>query len=133
MQKKYVNYIAIIVFFSFLFFITQKTNIKNIKEVRVAGQSIKVELVLTEREHERGLSGRSELKENEGMLFVFDYPGVYSFWMKDMNFPIDIIWFAEDLKVVYIKKDARPESYPETYKPFKDAKYVLEVVSGFSE
>jgi uncharacterized membrane protein (UPF0127 family) len=53
--------------------------------------------------------------------------------MKDMNFPIDIIWISEDLNIVYIKKDARPELFPESYRPETKAKYVLEVVSGFSE
>jgi uncharacterized membrane protein (UPF0127 family) len=53
--------------------------------------------------------------------------------MKNMNFPIDIIWIGEDLRVVYIKKDAKPESYPEAFTPNQDAKYVLEVFSSFSE
>ena len=73
------------------------------------------------------------MKKDEGMLFVFNHTGKYPFWMKDMNFPIDIIWIGEDLRVVYIKKDAKPESYPETFTPNQDAKYVLEVFSSFSE
>jgi uncharacterized membrane protein (UPF0127 family) len=97
---------------------------------------MKVELALTKEEQAQGLSGRNELRETEGMLFIFPQSGKYNFWMKDMNFPIDMIWVGEDMKVIYIKKDARPESYPEMYGPAKgeqDAKYVLEVVSGFSE
>ena len=50
-----------------------------------------------------------------------------------MNFPIDIIWIGEDMKVVYIKKNAQPISYPESYSPTIDAKYVLEVVANFSD
>ena len=73
------------------------------------------------------------LKENEGMLFVFNHADKYSFWMKDMNFPIDIVWIGEDMHVVYIKKNALPTSYPETFTPNQDAKYVLEVISSFSE
>ena len=56
--------------------------------------------------------------------------------MKDMNFSIDMIWISENMKVVYIKKNARPESYPESYGPEgndKPAKYILEINSGFSE
>ncbi len=108
---------------------------ENIKYVKIAGQDIKVYLAATEAERERGLGGRSDLKENEGMLFIFPQSGNYLFWMKDMNFPIDMIWLGEDLKVIYIKKNARPELYPETYGPgssLPDAKYVLEVVSGFA-
>ena len=83
-----------------------------------------------------GLSGREKLDENEGLLFIFDSPGIYPFWMKDMNFPIDIVWIGEDSgewRVVYIKKNAMPDSYPETFSPDKNAKYVLETVSGFFE
>ena len=106
---------------------------ENIKYVKIAGQVIKVDLALTKEALAQGLSGRSGLKENEGMLFIFDNPDTYSFWMKDMNFPIDIIWIDETMKITYIKKDARPELYPETYGPKDASKYILEVVSGFSD
>jgi uncharacterized membrane protein (UPF0127 family) len=69
------------------------------------------------------------------MLFVFENPDDYFFWMKDMNFSIDMIWIGEDRKIVYIKKDAKPEDYLKSFGPPEDnpAKYVLEVVSGFSD
>ena|SRR3989344_4308216 len=108
--------------------------------VKIAEQKIQVELAITAVEQAQGLSGRQVLNDNEGMLFVFDSAGKHSFWMKDMNFPIDIIWFTpseggagNSMKVVYIKKYAEPESFPEMYSPDVDAKYVLEVVAGFSE
>jgi uncharacterized membrane protein (UPF0127 family) len=107
----------------------------NIKYVEIGGQKIKVDLALTEVEQEQGLSGRKSLNENEGMLFVFPQSGKYLFWMKDMNFPIDIIWLTSDMKVDYIKNNASPELYPETYGPGisdGNAKYVLEVSSGFA-
>ena len=62
--------------------------------------------------------------------------------MKDMNFPIDMIWLApsvggdDDAKVVYIAKDATPASYPSTFGPGandQDALYVIEVPSGFAD
>lgn len=136
-KKNLISFGIIIIFIVSLFYILQKPNTNTIKYVRIAGQEIKVELALTEREHSRGLSGRASLANDAGMLFVFAQPGKYSFWMKEMNFPIDIIWLSEDLKVMYIKKDARPESYPESYAPDyapeQSSKYVLEVVSGFSD
>jgi len=131
------NYFAGFVLLTILFIIGYHfwtvVNFDNIKYVKIARQNVKVELALTNMVRERGLSGRKELKENEGMLFVFDRPSKYSFWMKNMNFSVDIIWLGEDLRVVYIKKDARPELYPETYTPTENAKYVLEVPAGFSE
>lgn len=132
-KKNIKSFIIVIVFLIFTLSINQRSSVLNIKGVRIAGQDVKVELAHSETERERGLSGRQTLSGNEGMLFVFDQPGKYSFWMKDMNFPIDIIWMDEDLKIVYIKKDAKPELYPEQYQSDDNAKYVLEVVSGFSE
>ena len=108
-------------------------DINKIQHVKIAGVTLKVDLALTSEAQEQGLSGRSGLKEDEAMLFVFDHIDKYPFWMKDMNFPIDIIWVGEDLRVVYIKKSALPESYPETFTPNQNAKYVLEVMSSFSE
>jgi hypothetical protein len=110
------------------------------KSVQIAGQNVKVDLALTEAEQAQGLSGRQSLAPNTGMLFVFAEPGKYLFWMKDMNFPIDMIWLAPQgggadskAKVIYIKKNASPKLYPETYGPSVDAKYVLEVPAGFSD
>ena len=131
------SFIIVIIFFIIGFFLINQPvkNLapENIKYVKIAGQNIKIELALTEETQAQGLSGRLLLKEDEGMLFVFERPGNYSFWMKDMNFPIDIIWLDEYKKVIYIKKDARPELFPESYGPETNSKYVLEVVSGFSE
>jgi uncharacterized protein len=107
--------------------------VNKIQYVKIAEVTLKVDLALTSKAQEQGLSGRKELKENEGMLFVFDHIGKYSFWMKDMNFPLDIIWIGEDMRVIYIKKNALPESYPEAFTPSQDARYVLEVISSFSQ
>lgn len=105
----------------------------SIQYIKIAGQNIRVDLALNSQTQEQGLSGRKGLGEDQGMLFVFEKPAVYSFWMKDMNFPIDMIWISEDLHVLYIKKDATPESYPEVFGPNQNSKYVLEVVSGFGD
>lgn len=135
-MKKHSFVIVIIFLVTTFFLISQVSKTyspANIKIVKIAGQNIKVDLALNSREHKHGLSGRNKLGGDEGMLFVFNHFGKYPFWMKDMNFAIDIIWISEDLKVVYIKKEARPESYPEQYIPDENAKYVLEVVSGFAD
>lgn len=138
--KKSIFFVLILVFasFTFLFFnksddVSKKSTINNIQFVKIAGQTLKTELALTPDAQNRGLSGRIGLAEDESMLFIFDHPDRYSFWMKDMNFPIDIIWIDKDFKIVFIKKNVMPETYPEGFKPTKDALYVLEVVSGFSE
>ncbi|OGI71182.1 hypothetical protein A3B84_01470 [Candidatus Nomurabacteria bacterium RIFCSPHIGHO2_02_FULL_35_13] len=138
MQNRNIFFLIVIIFFAVGFFLIKNNFSKNllidkIQYIEIAGKTLKINLSLTPESREQGLSGIKELKKDEGMLFVFNHTGKYPFWMKDMNFPIDIIWIGEDLRVVYIKKDAKPESYPETFTPNQDAKYVLEVFSSFSE
>jgi uncharacterized membrane protein (UPF0127 family) len=82
---------------------------------------------------EKGLSGRAELGRDEGMLFVFEKSGYYGFWMKDMNFSIDIVWISEDKEVVDISEDLAPETYPDISYPREEVKYVLELPAGYIE
>ena len=53
--------------------------------------------------------------------------GIYPFWMKNMNFPIDIIWIDENGNIVYRVINADPSSYPKTFTPSASARYVLEI------
>jgi uncharacterized membrane protein (UPF0127 family) len=78
--------------------------------VIIAGVRLSVEVADTPAERGRGLSGREMLPENSGMLFVFDTPGRYGFWMYGMKFPLDIIWIDERLRVVYFVENAQPIS-----------------------
>ena len=87
----------------------------------------------TETLREKGLSGREGLAPNEGMLFVFGEDGRYSFWMKDMQFSIDILWLTSEGKVVYIQHNLSPETYPATYRSPTPARYVLELPAGFAQ
>ncbi|MDX1536041.1 MAG: DUF192 domain-containing protein, partial [Candidatus Spechtbacterales bacterium] len=86
-----------------------------VEKLEIADTEITVELAEKPEDKAKGLSGRSSLAEEHGMLFVFNRPGTYSFWMKEMNFPIDIIWIGEDMRVVDITKNAKPESYPKRF------------------
>lgn len=130
-MKKYLIILAtVFVFFIIIFYFPNNSRLIN--SVQIAGQNIKVDLALTEDEHIKGLSGKNKLEEDEGMLFVFEQIGKHNFWMKDMNFPIDIIWLGEDMKIVYIKENAQLKTYPETFGPETSSKYVLEIVAGFS-
>ena len=139
-NKNLLIFLLIIVLGFILFYFLLHKNVsenvlktENINYVKIGGQKIKVEVASTPEKQEKGLSGRKKLKENEGMLFVFDKSDQHFFWMKDMNFPIDIIWLDEGLSVIYIKKNVAPKSFPESFGPDKNAKYVLELISNFSE
>jgi hypothetical protein len=72
-----------------------KTNSKT-GTVTVAGHEVKVSIADTDAARQQGLSGRNVMPRNEGMLFVFDQPGQYPFWMKGMEFPLDFIWINQN-------------------------------------
>lgn len=76
---------------------------------------------------EQGLSGWTSLQSSQGMLFVFNKDGKYPFWMKDMNFPIDIVWLDSTYNIVHIEKDLAPSTYPNSFSSNLPARYVLEL------
>lgn len=107
--------------------------------VSISNKEIDVELAKTKEERIKGLSGRSSLEENEGMLFVFeDETNASVFWMKDMLIPIDIIWINEG-KIVRIDKNVAapakdtPDEDLKTYSAGKPVDFVLEVNAGFAD
>ena len=63
----------------------------------IAGAIFNVEVASTSVEETRGLSYRASLGENDGMLFIFSSGTVQNFWMKDMHFPLDIIWISGNI------------------------------------
>ena len=101
--------------------------------IAIKDTEINIELADTAEKKSQGLSGRNGLPQNQGMLFVYDTPAFYSFWMKDMQFSIDIIWIDEDYKIIDITKGVSPDSFPQSFQPQKPAQYVLEVNAGFGE
>ncbi len=102
------------------------------ESVVIGGVEIRVDIADDAQERERGLSGRETLEEGKGMLFIFEKSGFWGFWMKDMLFSIDIIWVGDDMKVVHVEENISPETYPVVFTPPQEARYVLEVRSGFT-
>jgi uncharacterized membrane protein (UPF0127 family) len=100
-------------------------------ELTIGNQILTARIANTDKLRTQGLSGSPELGEGNAMLFVFDTSAIQSFWMKDMNYAIDIIWLDESKKIVAIKEHATPESFPEQFSPDTPALYVVEVSDGF--
>ncbi len=92
--------------------------------------AIEAEVANTQASRELGLSGRETMGNDEGLLFIFDTPGRYGFWMKDMKFSLDIVWINENGIVVEIERDVSKDSYPKAFMNQADASYVLEVNAG---
>jgi uncharacterized membrane protein (UPF0127 family) len=98
--------------------------------INFAGIQINVQIAKTTGEQEKGLGGKQCLAANQGMLFEFGKSDYYSFWMKDMKFPIDMIWIDSKHQVVDIKADVSPRSYPKSFTNYAPAQDVLELKSG---
>lgn len=99
----------------------------------IQGFELQLEVARTREAQERGLSHRESLAENAGMLFVYEKPLIPSFWMKDMQFPIDIIWIASGGTIAEITENLAPESFPQTFSPRAPVQYVLEVNAGWAK
>lgn len=110
----------------------------NYKQVNVTINNIDLlaDVAANDEQRTKGLSVKDSLEENEAMLFVFDTSQEHSFWMKDMKFPIDIIWLDSNKTVVHVEHNLQPCNFGglcPTYKPDDNALYVLETVAGFTE
>lgn len=94
---------------------------------------IDAELADTKSSRELGLSGRTSLRKDSGMLFAFEKPGRYGFWMKDMRFPLDMVWINKNGVIVKIESNATPEGYPATFINDPEASYILEINANTAE
>ncbi len=102
--------------------------------ITINNQTFEVAVADTPSKRLRGLSGREALQKNEGMLFLFDRAGRYGFWMKDMRFPIDIIWIR-GTRVVGFSENLQAEPHRTIftlplYYPPEAADKVLELNAG---
>lgn len=88
-----------------------------------------LEVADTARTRIKGLSNRDSLPPKTGMLFVFDRPSEQCFWMKDMRFPIDMIWLNERQVITKIESDVQPSTYPNQFCA-QETKYVVELNTG---
>ena len=101
--------------------------------------ALEVQIADTEPRRVRGLMFQEQLPLDQGMIFVFPDPGLYSLWMLNMQFPLDMIWFDESGNVVHIEENVPPcktvveITSCQSVIPDNEASYVLEVTSGFVE
>lgn len=97
------------------------------------GACVTVEVADTSQKRETGLMNRTSLASDSGLLFVFDSPGKYAFWMKNTKIPLDIFWVDSQNYIVEIAKNVAPcvaDPCPR-FGGQKDAKFVVETNAGF--
>jgi hypothetical protein len=101
----------------------------------VGGHKLSVELAVTPAERQHGLSDRDALAEDAGMLFDMGQVGTPDFWMKDMRFPLDMVWIDARKHVAGVTADVQPQpgapdSALKLYRSPAAIRYVLELNAG---
>jgi uncharacterized membrane protein (UPF0127 family) len=114
----------------------KNNNVSKAPTATINNHTFKLELAKTQQDKVIGLSKKEMLDKNTGMLFLFEKPSILSFWMKDMKFPIDII-FIKNNRIVTIHKNVLPPKNPNDKLPIYNSKEladtVLEINAGLSK
>ncbi len=103
----------------------------NTVTITIGGVPVEASIADTLSSRIKGLSGTPFIPDGVVKLFAFGVPGSHSIWMKDMNYPIDILWVAENGEIVYLKENISPETYPEAFSSPVPAWFVVEANAGF--
>ena len=134
--KKFSKYFLILLIIFLIIFLAYNSMSKkkelNFRNVCINNNCFEVEIARTIEEKRQGLMNRDNLPESKGMLFIYSSEGFYSFWMKNMEFPLDIIWINKDKEIVHIKKNVQPclENTCHGFGSEEKAMYILEINSG---
>jgi uncharacterized membrane protein (UPF0127 family) len=106
------------------------------KTISVSGKSYQAIIADTSIKRAIGLMFRESLPKGACMLFIFRSAGHHAIWMRNMKFPIDVIWLNEKLEVVDSKAQIKPcesiLSCPE-YSPSEMASYLIEFNAGVTK
>jgi len=126
--------ILLLIFTLFLasFLFAKNKNQGNKNQLIINGHKFTIEVADNEVKRAKGLSGREKLEENSGMLFVYSQPGIYTFWMLGMKFPLDFVFINQD-KVVDLVENVPPPKFlqsPRTIKAKENFDQVLEINAG---
>ena len=114
----------IIILLLLIFYLKPKT-----AEIKIAGKTFSAEVADNPLTRSRGLMYRSQPSP---MIFIFSFPTTDGFWMKNVNFPLDIIWIDEDKKIIGTDRMEPCTSEPcKIYSPPAPIKFALEVEAGF--
>jgi len=111
------------------------SNGNNVTSLRIKNELLNIEISADELSRTKGLSGRESLGENWGMIFIFEEEAKHNFWMKDMNFPLDILYIKNDEIVEIFKNVKILDNYGEFTEifPKEKADKVLELNAGWCD
>ena len=100
------------------------------KKLQIGSRTYKLQVADTPSARSAGLSGRTGMDSDQGMLFAFDRPANQCMWMKDMHFALDIIWLSSDKRIQHIELGVSPDTYPQQFCPKVESQYVIEFNAG---
>ena len=111
---------------------------QKVTEVKIGETLFNVEIADNTEKRKKGLGGRESLATGSGMLFVYQTPDKYIFWMKSVSFPLDFIWIRSSQVVDIIKnvpgaKPGQSDDELPRYAPNQPVDMILEVNGGFVE
>lgn len=100
-----------------------------------SGVTIQAEIADTPQKRSTGLMYRDHLKKDHGMLFIFDQPQAWTFWMKNTKIALDLIWLDGKKRVIHIEPNVpictrTDDSCPQYRSNSEDAMFVLEIAGG---
>ena len=130
-----------LILFCTIFFFGSNPALSEVKDFAHAivttstGRKISVEVADTIEKRSLGLGKRSGLENGWGMLFVFEKSKRHRFWMKDMQFPLDIIWL-DNHRIVHILRNVQPaksENNLPVMIPPVAGNFVLEIDAGYAD
>jgi uncharacterized membrane protein (UPF0127 family) len=130
MKNKLILLVSLIIIAFVFFYFNNNNSVADKPILKINNESIDLIVADDQQEREKGLGDRESMPNDTAMLFVFEQPDIYEFWMKDMKFPLDIVWLNENREVIHIKENAQPDSYPESFVPPQKALYVIELNAG---
>lgn len=131
MKKSRLIYLGLFIVLVLGIVFVISNSFKPLKKICIKDLCIRAEVVATEKSRERGLMFRKSMRQDQGMLFVFEKEALYNFWMKNTRFPLDIIWIDSQKRIVDIYEYALPcKDVCKDISPKATALYVLEVNAG---
>ena len=135
-MKKMFLIIGVLILITVLAFLNYNYPYKKTPQVAINNHIFDLEIAKTDKERETGLAKYRNIPQNFGMLFLFEKPDYYSFWMKNMKFSIDIIFIRNNKIVTIFKNASLPKSNNEflpIYRTQQPSDTVLEINAGLSD
>jgi uncharacterized membrane protein (UPF0127 family) len=126
----FASFLLLSVSLTVLLVVCSPLRARHTAKLPVSSRVFNLQIVDNDVAREKGLSGWSSLAANSGMLFSYTNSDIRCFWMKDMQFSLDMIWVNAGKQVVHIQPDVSPGTYPQQFCPNQPAQYVIELNAG---